>query len=162
MIVHDNINGAHFKVYAAADVECGGLEFVKASTDRGLTPDGAEGIAAQFPKSIGLRVHRFIGRAGAPESCEVELHADLCPHKSGRGVNEGGVKRYRSFREHAAALGHKVDYDPAHSQSSPDIISSEADFENRLRALQEHGLPKARLWNPQEPDPACQLVLSRS
>ena len=128
MIVYDNFNGAHFKVYAAADVECGGREYVKASTDRGLTADGAEDIAAQFPKSIGLRVHRFIGRAGVPESCEVELHANLCPNRSDQGVNEGGVKRYRSFREHAARLGHKVDDDPAHSQSSPDIISSETDF----------------------------------
>lgn len=137
-------------MYAAADAECGGLEYVKATTYKMLTPDQAKAIAAQFPKSIGLRVHRFIGRPGAPDTCEVMLHADLCQNKSDQGVNKDGVKRYRSFRKHAARLGYKVDYDPTHSQSSPDVVSSEADFENRLWALQEYGVPKAKLWNPQE------------
>lgn len=137
-------------MYAAADAECGGLEYVKASTNRGLTADEAKDIAAQFPKSIGLRVHRFIGRPGAPESCEVALHADLCPNNSDQGVNEDGVKRYRSFLKHAERLGHEVDYDPARSQALPDVVSSEADFENRLWALREYGVPKAKLWNPQE------------
>ena len=78
------------------------------------------------------------------------LHADLCPNNSDQGVNEDGVKRYRSFLKHAARLGHEVDYDPARSQAFPDVVSSEADFENRLWALREYGVPKAKLWNPQE------------
>jgi len=62
MIAQDNINKAHFKVYAATDAECGGLAYVKATTNRTVTPDEAKAIAAQFPMSIGLRAHRFIGR----------------------------------------------------------------------------------------------------
>jgi hypothetical protein len=137
-------------VYAATDAECGGLEYVKATTNRMLTPDQAKAIAAQFPTSIGLRVHRYIGRPGAPGTCEVMLHADLCPNKSDQGVNKDGIKLYRSFRKHAARLGYKVEYGPDHFHSSHDVVSSEADFENRLWALQEYGVPKAKLWNPQE------------
>lgn len=150
MIAQDNINRAHFSVYAAMDAECGGLEYVKATTNTMVTPDEATVIAAQFPKSIGLRAHRFIGRRGAPETGEAVFHADLCPDKPRQGVNEGGVKRYRSFREHAERLGHEVGYDPGHFQGSPDAVSSEEDFENRLWALREYGLPEVRLWNPQE------------
>lgn len=149
MIAQDNINRAHFKVYAAMDAECGGLEYVKATTNM-VTPDEAAAIAAQFPKSIGLRAHRFTGRPGATETGEVVLQADLCPNKPRQGVNEDGVKRYRSFRKHAERLGHKVDYDPGHFQSSPDIVSSEEDFENQLGALREYGVRKAKIWNPQE------------
>ena len=150
MIAQDNINRAHFKVYAATDAECGGLEFVEATTNRMVTPDEAKAIAAQFPRSIGLRAHRFIGRRGAQATGEVVFHADLCPNTPRRGVNEGGVTLYRSFRKHAERLGHEVDYDPGHFQSPPDVISSEEDFENRLWTLREYGAPKAKLWNPQE------------
>jgi hypothetical protein len=150
MIVHGNINGAQFKVYAIADAECGGLEYVEATTNRMATPDEAKAIAAQFPKSIGLRAHRFIRRPGATGTGEVVFHATLCPNKPRQGVNEDGVKRYRSFRMHAGLLGHKVDYDPGHFQSSPDVVSSEEDFENRLWALREYGVPKAKLWDPQQ------------
>ena len=151
MIVQDNINRAHFRVYAAADAECGGLEYVKATTtDKMISPDEAKAIAAQFPRSIGLHAHRFIARPGATATGEVVFHADLCPNNSHQGVNEDGVKRYRSFRKHAERLGHKVDYDPGYLQSSPDAVSSEEDFENRLWALREYGAPKAKLWNPQE------------
>jgi hypothetical protein len=150
MIAHGNINRAHFTVYAAADAECGGLEYVKATTNWAVTPDEARAIAAQFPKSLGLRAHRFIRRPRAAGTGEVVLHADLCPNKSREGVNEDGVKRYRSFRKHAAHLGHKVDYDAGPFQSSPNVISSEEDFENQLWDLREYGAPKAKLWNPQE------------
>ena len=156
MIAQDNINRAHFSVYAAMDAECGGLEYVKASTDGTVTPDEAKAIAAQFPRGIGLRAHRFIGRREARATGEAVFHADLCPDKPRQGVNEGGVKRYRSFREHAEHLGHEVGYDPGYFQSSPDVVSSEEDFENRLRALREYGVPDVRLWNPQEiPSLAC-------
>lgn len=150
MIAQDNINRAPFKVYAAVDAECGGLEYVKATTNKMITPDEAKAIEAQFPRSIGLRAHRFIGRPGATATVEVVFHADLCPNKSHQGVNENGVKRYRSFRKHAERLGHNVDYDPGDFQCSPDVVSSEEDFENRLWALREYGAPKAKLWNPQE------------
>jgi hypothetical protein len=150
MIAQDNINRAHFSMYAAMDVECGGLEYVKATTDRIVSPDEAKAIAAQFPGSIGLRAHRFIGRPGATATGEVVFHAELCPNKPRQGVNAGGVKCYRSFRKHAERLGHEVDYDPGHFQSSPDVVSSEEDFENRLWTLRECGAPKAKLWNPQE------------
>ena len=150
MIAHDTISRARFKVYAARDTECGGLEYVRATTHRLLTPDEAKAVAAQFPASIGLHAHRFTGRPGVPETGEVVLHADLCANKSRLGVNEDGVKRYRSFREHAERLGHEVDYDPGHLQSSPDVVSSEEDFEKWLRALRECGTAKARRWNPQE------------
>jgi len=151
MIAQDNItNRAHFKMYAAMDAECGGLAYVKAATNRMVTPDEAKAIEAQFPRSIGLHAHRFTGRPGATETGDVVFHADLCPNKPRQGVNEDGVKRYRSFRKHAERLGHEVDYDPGHFQSSPDVVSSEEDFENRLWTLREYGAPKARLWNPQE------------
>ena len=150
MIAQDNINRARFSVYAAVDAECGGLEYVEATTNRMVTPDEAKAIAARFPKSIGMRAHRFIGRPGAAETGEAVFHADLCPDKPRQGVNEGGVKRYRSFREHAERLGHEVDYDPGYFQSSPDVVSSEEDFENQLWALRESGVPEVRLWNPQE------------
>ena len=150
MIAQDNINRAHFSVYAAMDAECGGLEYVEATTNRLVTPDEAQVIAARFPRGIGLCAHRFIGRRGATETGEAVFHADLCPDKPRQGVNEGGVKRYRSFREHAERLGHKVDYDPGDFQCSPDVVSAEEDFENRLWALREYGAPKAKLWNPQE------------
>ena len=147
MIAQDNPNRVRFTVYAAADAECGGLEYVKATTNRTVTPDEAKAIAAQFPKSVGLRAHRFIGRGGATETGEVMLRADLCPqgsnqpwfdlypHTPKQGVNEGGVKRYRSFRKHAERVGHGFRYDPGHLKGSPDVISSEQDFENRLLAL---------------------------
>jgi hypothetical protein len=150
MIAQDSINRAHFKVYAATDAECGGLAYVKATTNRTVTPDEAKAIAAQFPMSIGLRAHRFIGRPGVRETGEVMLHVDLCANNPRQGVNEHGVKRYRSFRKHAERLGHNVDYDPGHFQRSPDVVSSEEDFENRLWALQEYGLQRAKIWNPQE------------
>lgn len=150
VIAQDNVSKARFKVYAATDIECGGLEYVRASTHPVLTPDEAEAIAAQFPMSIGLRAHRFTGRPGVPEAGEVVLHADLCANKSRVGVDEDGVKRYRAFREHAERLGHEVGYDPGQLRGAPDVVCSEDDFENRLRALREHGAAKARLWNPQE------------
>ena len=150
MIAQDNINMAHFKVYAATDAECGGLAYVKATTNRTVTPDEAKAIAAQFPMSIGLRAHRFIGRPGVTATGEVVFHADLCPNKLRQGVNEDGVKRYRSFRKHAEHLGHNVDYGPGDLQSSPDVGSSEEDFENRLWALREHGVQRAKIWNPQK------------
>ena len=103
MIAQDNINRANFKVYAATDAECGGLAYVRATTRRTVTPDEAKAIAAQFPMSVGLRAHTFIGGPGATETGEVVLHADLCPNKSHQGVNEDGVKRYRAFRKHASA-----------------------------------------------------------
>jgi hypothetical protein len=149
MIAQGNINKAHFKVYAVMDAECGGLEYVKATTNM-VTPDEAVAIAAQFPMSIGLRAHRFIGHPGVAETGEVVLHADLCPNKLRQGVNEDGVKRYRSFRKHAERLGHNVHYDPGHFQSSLDVVSSEEDFENRLWALREYGVQRAKVWNPQE------------
>ncbi len=147
MIAQDNLNTVRFKVYAAIDTECGGLEYVKATTNRTVTPGEAKAIAAQFPKSVGLRAHRFIGRGGATETGEVMLRADLCPqrsnqpwfdlypHSSKQGVNKGGVKRYRSFRGHAERLGHKVDYDADQFHGCPDVVCSEEDFENRLWAL---------------------------
>ena len=150
MIAQDSLNRAQFKVYAATDAECGGLEYVEATSNRTVTPDEAKAIAAQFPKSVGLRAHRFIGRRGAKETGEVVLRAYLCPTMSNRGVNKSGVKRYRSFRDHAERLGHEVHYDPGQFQGSPDAVRSEEDFENRLWALREYGVRKARLWNPQE------------
>ena len=78
------------------------------------------------------------------------LHADLCPNKSDQGVNEDGVKRYRSFLKHAESLGHEVQYDPGDFQGAPGVVPSEEDFEKRLGALREYGVPKAKLWNPQE------------
>ena len=166
MIAQDNLNRVRFTVYAAADAECGGLDYVKATTNRTVTPDEAKAIADQFPKSVGLRAHRFIGRGGATEAGEVMLRADLCPqgsnqpwfdlypHTPKQGVNKGGVKRYRSFRKHAERLGHKVDYDAGQFQGSPDVVCSEEDFENRLRALslstRGYGARNAELWNQQE------------
>ncbi|HUK67466.1 MAG TPA: hypothetical protein VLW50_01705 [Streptosporangiaceae bacterium] len=159
-----NPTRVQFKVYAATDAECGGLDYVKATTHRTVTPEEARAIAAQFPKSVGLRAHRFIGRSRGPETGEVMLHADLCPqtpnrpwfdlypHRWNYGVNKGGVKRYRSFRMQADRLGHEVHYDAGQFQGSPDVVSSEEDFENRLCALlllpPEYGVRK--LWNPQE------------
>ena len=160
MVAQDGINRAHFKVYAATDAECGGLEYVKATTNRMVTPDEAKTIAAQFPKSIGLRAHRFTGRPGATETGEVVLHADLCPNKSHRGVNEDGVKRYRSFRKHAERLGHKVNYDPGHFQSLPDVVSSEEDFEKP--ALGSSGVRCAEgqaMESAGDPGLACWLAL---
>ena len=63
------------------------------------------------------------------------FHAGLYPDKPDEGVNEGGVKRYRSFRKHAERLGYEVQYDPGDFQGSPGVVSSEDDFENRLWAL---------------------------
>jgi len=155
MSAQGNFHRAQFKVYATTDAERGGLEYVEAASNRTATPDEAKAIAAQFPERFGLRAHRFIGRHGAAETGEVVFRAGLFPDKSGQGVNEGGVRRYRSFRTHAERLGHEVHYDPGHLRGSHDVISSEEDFENRLRALLlfprgGYGVRKARLWNPQE------------
>ena len=140
MIAQKNFNRARFKVYAATDAgaERGGLEYleyVEATSNRTVTPDEAVAIAAQFPKSVGLRAHRFIGRRGAEETGEVVFRADLYPDKSDQGVNEGGVNLYRSFREHAERLGHEVQYDPGDLQGFPGVLPSEEDFEGRLWAL---------------------------
>jgi hypothetical protein len=135
MSAQGNLSRAQFKVYAATDAERGGLEFVEATSNRTVTPDQAKAIAAQFPKRFGLRAHRFIGRGDATETGEVVFRVGLLPNKSDQGVNEGGVKRYRSFRKHAERLGHGFRYDPGHFQGSPDVISSEQDFESRLLAL---------------------------
>ena len=135
MSVQGNVHRAQFKVHAATDAECGGLEYVEATSNRTVTPDQAMAIAAQFPKSVGLRVHRFIGRRGAKEMAEVVFHAYLCPNKPNRGVNEGGFKRYCSFLKHAKRLGHEVHYDPGHLHASPEIIPSEDDFESWLWTL---------------------------
>ena len=132
MIGQDSLSRAQFKVYASTDAERGGLEYVEATSNRTATPDEAEAIAAQFPKSVGLRAHRFIGHSGAKETGEIVFHAYLYPKKSNQGVNEGGVKRYRSFRKHAEWLGHEVQYDPGDFQGSPGVVPSEEDFEKRL------------------------------
>jgi hypothetical protein len=136
-----NLIRVQFRMYAATDPEGyaamdpegrSSLEYVEAST-RTATPDQAKAIAGQFPKSVRLRAHSFIGRNGANATGEVVFRTDLYPNKSKHGVNEKGVKRYRSFREHAKRLGHEVNYDPGDFQGSFDIVPSEEEFEQRLQ-----------------------------
>jgi hypothetical protein len=137
-----NLIRVRFRVYAATDPEGyaamdpegrSSLEYVEAVSNRTATLDQAKAIAAQFPKSVGLRVHRFIGRRGANATGEVVFHAALHLNKSKHGVNEGGVKRYRSFCRHARRLSHEVHYDPGDFQGSFDVVPSEEEFEQRLR-----------------------------
>jgi len=137
MVAQGKVHRAQFKVHGAAlvNAERSGLEYVEATSDRTVTPDQAKAIAAEFPKSVGLRAHRFIGHSGAKETGEVVFRAHLHPNKSNRGVDEGGVKRYRSFRKHAERLGYEVQYDPGDLQGFPGVLPSEEDFEDRLWAL---------------------------
>jgi hypothetical protein len=155
MSAQGNFIKTQFRVYAATDAELGDLDYVEATSDRTPTPDLAQEIAAQFPKSVGLRAHRFIGRRGATETGEVVLRVGLSPTKPNQGVNQDGVKRYRAFRQRAERLGHEVQYDAGRFQGFPDdVISSEADFENRLWAQsvypRERGVRKAKMWSRQE------------
>ena len=141
MSAERNLIRVQFRMYAATDPEGyaatdpegrSSLEYVEAAS-RTATPDQAKAIAAQYPKSVGLRVNSFIGRGGANATGEIVFRADLHLNKSKHGVNNGGMKRYRSFRRHAEHLSHEVHYDPGDFQGSFNVVPSEEEFEQRLR-----------------------------
>jgi hypothetical protein len=134
MTVRGNLIRVRFRAFAATNAECGGLDYVEARSNRTADPDQAKAIAAQFPKRLGVRAHRFIGRNGASATGEVVFRSDLFPGNSKHGVNESGVKRYRSFLEHAGRLGYEVHYDSGNFRGSANVLPSEEEFERRLQS----------------------------
>lgn len=114
-----------FQIDATYNSETGTPQMVKA-TGRVATPELAREIAAAFPKATKIRggaISTSTGKEGY-----INLYAELTPNGSNRGVNETGLKRFRSFLKAAERLGHTVEYRAVFSNS----YESMADFNDAL------------------------------
>lgn len=88
------------------------------------TADVARDLAAQFPKSVKLRGG---GISGCSEgSGYISLLVDLRPNGSNGGINETGLRRYRSFRKTCAKLGLETAWGSRSRNSYPTEAALEA------------------------------------
>lgn len=81
------------------------------------TEEQAIRIATEFPKSVGLKgmgIRRADGY-GSRWCGYLRLTVNLFANDANGGVNEVGLRRYRTFRKHAARLGHEVIWATDHS-----------------------------------------------
>ncbi len=77
----------------------------------------AEAVAARFPKSCQVRVTRTASLDWDGDRGSVKMQVKLSPDAVNRGVNEAGLRRYRSFARHAARLGYRVVYAATYGNS---------------------------------------------
>lgn len=75
----------------------------------------ADAIAAQLPKSLRVRA---MGYSNSPTyHGYIQFRADLETNNVNGGVNETGLKRYRSLRKHLARLGHATTWVATYANS---------------------------------------------
>jgi hypothetical protein len=103
------------------------------------TPEEAKEIASQFSKSAKVRGTTLstYSRENPDQSLTrgtVHFQANLSPSGVNRGINETGLKRYRSFRKTAEKLGHPVEW---HGPTFSNAYKNEDDFEQALRGHEE-------------------------
>lgn len=82
------------------------------------TVEEARALAASFPKSTKVRGGSLSTRTRDGEPVVVgyvKFNANLVANGVNGGVNETGMKRYRSFRKHVAALGHPIEWGTRYS-----------------------------------------------
>jgi hypothetical protein len=94
------------------------------------TVDDAKQLASLFPKSLRVRSTRFTTDQWTPGQHNaygyVELDVRLIGDDANGGVNETGVKRYRTFTRKLAELGYTLAWDGTYWRNS---YQSQAEFE---------------------------------
>lgn len=96
------------------------------------TEEEARAIAARFPKSAGIKATTLTSHNGGATLVQgyLRMGVRLVSDGVNGGVNETGLRRYRSFRRAAEKLGLDVEYTTPYSNS----YATEAAFEAAISA----------------------------
>lgn len=100
-----NAGGVNFRIWATARPD-GALSRIEAGAATS-TFEEAQRVAATFPKSVKLVSTHLSGDPDG-QSGYVSFNASFVANGTNGGVNETGLRRYRTFRRFAASLGHEV------------------------------------------------------
>ena len=111
---------------------------------RTSSKETAEQLAAQFPKSVGLRaIAGYQNKYGL-----VHKRIILTPNKTTGEKNDAGIRRYKSILNSAARLGHNVVYTKTHTSNAYDS----ADELHAAAGIDAKPPPrKDKAYDPSEP-----------
>jgi hypothetical protein len=99
------------------------LSHITASA-RTATVEDAQALAAQFPKSAKVSA---VSLGGDPAHLGIiQFHVNLAPNGNNGGINETGLRRYRTLMRAAAKAGITVEWTAAQAVNS---FATQAEFE---------------------------------